>query len=170
MRWLATALVCAACGDNIMVAAPDAPPASTDAPPPPCTAMFGGNLVDNASGSGNCATLDGAGLVFSIAEPQLAVPVAIAIGVGPTPAAGDYSSETVQAWSVYSYEQDTNGGGGTCLYSAGGSATPTGSFTMTLTSVDTATVHGTLSIIAWVLVFPGTSCGTVDNETIALDF
>ncbi len=59
-----------------------------------------------------------------------------------------------------------------CQYSAGGSATPMGSFTMTLTAVDAAaaTVHGTLDIIAWVLVFPGTSCGTDDNETIALAF
>ncbi|HEY3807061.1 MAG TPA: hypothetical protein VGL61_30875 [Kofleriaceae bacterium] len=169
MRWLVPVLACAACGDNIAETALDAPPAK-DAPAPACTAIFGGNLVDSASGSANCPSLDGAGIVFSLAEPQLAVPVAIAIDVGPSPAAGDYSSETVPDWSVYSYELDMNGGGGTCLYSAGGSATPTGSFTMTLTAADATAVHGTLSIIAWVLVFPGTSCGTVDNETIALSF
>ena len=92
-------LACAACGDNIAETALDAPP-SNDAPALACTAMFGGNLVDSASGSANCPTFDGAGIVFSLAEPQLAVPLAIAIDVGPTPAAGDSSSETVPDWSV----------------------------------------------------------------------
>ncbi len=83
---------------------------------------------------------------------------------------GEYSSETIQDWSVAAYEKDQAGGGGACLYSAGGSATPTGSFMLGLTAIDGATAHGTLAVLAYVLVFPGASCGTGDNESIAVTF
>ena len=172
MRAALIAALLAACGNDHAAPVVDAP-APADAPlQVTCRARFHGNLADDSTGSGDCATLGSDGLAFSIAEPALAIPLAVAIGVGADPAVGLYSSETVQDWSVDSYERDTAGGGGACLYSAGGSATPPGSFTMTLTAVDAAAgvAHGSLSIAAWVLVFPGTHCGTDDMESIELTF
>nr|HEX4318417.1 hypothetical protein [Kofleriaceae bacterium] len=164
--------VAAACGDNARDAA-DAPPApAIDAPAATCTAELRGNLVDRSAGSADCPTLGSGELAFALAVPQLAIPLAIALDLGPDPAPGDYSSETIHDWSVSSYQRDTAGGGGACLYSAGGSATPSGNFELALTAVDGAggSAHGSLAITAWVLVFPGTSCGTDDTETIQLAF
>jgi hypothetical protein len=162
---LVTAL--AACSSD-HAAAIDA--AMTVDAPPSCSATFEGNFAATSTDAADCAALDAGTLAFSIVQAPLAVPLTIAIDLGSAAIPGDYSSETINDWTVAAYEKDQAGGGGACQYSAGGSATPTGSFTLELTAIDGTTAHGILTVIAYVLVFPGTSCGTDNNETVTVTF
>ncbi len=162
---LALAILVAGCGDNLRAIDASAPA------PPPCSAMFSGNFAETLRGAADCPTVADTSLAFSLAAMHLAVPLAIAIDLGPEPSPGEYSSETTQSWSATAYAHDAHGGGGACQYTAGSSSTPQGSFTMTLSAIDAQTAHGTLAITQYVLTSPSTECGNdASNELVSLAF
>lgn len=160
MRTLVVAL--AACGGSSHPPAPDAPPSA-------CGVDLSGNFAESSSSTDACPTLtpDETGhqmLAATIASTTLATSFDITIDLGPTPATGLYSSETVSAWNALAIEEK---GTGECIFQAGATAVPTGSFTLTL---DDSAPHGTLVIINYVLALLGTNCGPGDTETLELQF
>lgn len=137
-----------------------------------CTAQFSGNFAETSSSPVDCATVmagSDVALGFAIESTTLVATVQVAIDLGATPSAGVYSSDTVQTWSAMAFQSIGNGG---CEYSAGSSATPTGSFTLALDAIDAAagTAHGTLDLVQYVLTFPGTNCGSASTESLAVTF
>jgi len=56
---------------------------------------------------------------------------------------------------------------GECIFQAGATAVPTGSFTLAL---DSTAPHGTLRIVDYVLALRGTNCGPGDTETLTIAF
>ena len=140
-----------------------------------CAVQYAGNVVASAD-LASCATLGfspdaGAygdfGLNFQLASETIqALQVYINLGASPTPSI--YSSETSTNWSA-------NGlNAADCAYNAGNQAVPTGSFTLTLTSVDTSSgardAHGNLMLTTYVLAPPATDCGIGNIEDISVAF
>ncbi len=162
-------LVLAACGDNAH--------APIDAAPlPACTAVFDGNFRETVSAA-TCASVmpgdgdadDHAVLRLAIPAATLATQLAIQIDLGIAAGPGRYSSATTSAWGARAIQPI---GDGMCVYSAGATAVPAGSFTASMTAVDlaAATAHGTASVTLYVLESPGTDCGDLDTETVAVTF
>ena len=172
---LLLALLAACSSDN--KAAVDAAAVVADAGPIVCSATFAGNFDETSSGMSDCATVvPGTGdastdQVLTLMPPStmLATSFAITVDLGPTPSADTFSSETITTWNSLAIK--TIGAGG-CAYSAGNTSVPTGSFTLTIDSIDpaSATAHGSLSIIAYVQALLNTDCGAGDNETISITF
>ena len=166
---LGLGLVCGACGDN------RAPPAAPDAGPVPCVAHFSGNFAETST-SAACAMIAAgsaapaqASLSLSIPSTTLGGPLAVTIDLGPAAAPGAYTPESVPSWSA---RASANVGMGACVYLAGNTAIPQGSFALSLAEVDAkaGTAHGTLALDQSVLAFPGTDCGAVDTERTDLTF
>ena len=91
----------------------------------------------------------------------------VSIDLGPTPTAGELSSETLASWHAVGAKSIADGA---CVYSAGDLVTPHGSFTLTLTAVDAPAAHGTLEIVTYLHAVDSTSCGASDTETLDLVF
>jgi hypothetical protein len=160
-RWVLLAL--AACGDNAQ-SPPDAAAG--------CTAAFAGNFAESSTSAANCAAVDSTDptnvtLGFSIASATLATAFAISIDLGTLPAAGPYNSDTVTGWNALALARVGNGA---CEYSAGATAIPQGRFTLALDAIDGTGAHGSLALEQWVLTVPGSQCGLVDTEQLALTF
>ncbi len=158
----------AACGDNAgkPVDAPG-PDAATG-----CTATFTGNFAETgvfATCAMVAAGMPDATLTFTVPTVTLGTSFAVTIDLGPAPSAGEYSSETVATWSARAVERV---GDGPCLYNAGNTAVPHGSFDLELDALDVAsnTSHGMLALTVYVLAFPSIACGTGDTEMLALRF
>ncbi len=162
---LVVAVALAGCGDNVK--RDGLADASAG-----CTATFGGNFAETSS-SDACASVavDGAGdatLALTIPTTTLPPSLKVTIDLGASPSPGSYSSDTVTSWSARGV-QDV--GNGVCLYSAGTTAVPTGSFALQLTGVAAGgELHGTLMLTIYVLAFPGTDCGSGDIETVSIAF
>ena len=160
---LALALV--ACGDNL--AMPDAAIA------PACAARFTGNFAEASSTDTPCASLvpkeSDWSLSFGVPVAALDSTLAISIDLGGAPATGTRSPADTTAWSARAVHVIGDSG---CIYSAGASAIPTGSFTLALDSIDLVTrrAHGTLALTLYVLTEPGVDCGDPDTETLELAF
>ena len=166
---LALALVCGACGDNTR------PAAAPDAGPVPCVAHFSGNFAETST-SAACAMIASGSdsppqtsLTLAIPSTTLGEPLAVTIDLGSAPAPGDYAPESVPSWSARAF---VNVGMGACVYLAGNTAIPQGSFALSLAEVDAkaGTAHGSLVLDQSVLAFPGTDCGAVDTERTDLTF
>jgi len=152
----------AACGGSSQPPAADAPPGS-------CHVDLSGNFTESSDTTAACPTLapDDSGhqiLAATIASTTLGTSFDITVDLGPTPAIGLYSSETVAAWNALAIQEH---GQGECIFQAGATAVPTGSFTLTL---DDTAPHGTLRILHYVLALLGTNCGPGDIETLELRF
>jgi hypothetical protein len=109
-------------------------------------------------------------LTLSVTTKEIA-PLKVSIDLGASPSIGSFSAENVTNWSFTGLS--TNGSN--CAYSAGSEFVPTGSFTLNLTSVTTASggggvAHGTLTLTAYVHAPPATDCGVGDTEDIVFDF
>ena len=93
----------------------------------------------------------------------------VAIGLGPAPSPGTFSSETVRSWNAAGV---LGRGSSDCGLSAGSGVVPSGSFTRTLTSLDLASgvVHGTLDLTLYVHSPPGGDCGVSDLEGVEIAF
>lgn len=139
-----------------------------------CTAQFSGNITDSATLPAGCGTLSSrpdAGadgecvLNFQASSNQVAA-IQIAITLDSSPSPGTISSETAADWSAVGLSS----GSSNCGFSAGNNAVPTGSFTLTLSSVDAAegdgngTAHGTLDLTMYVHAPPAVDCGAGDIE------
>ena len=155
----------AACGDNL--ALPDAPVA------PACAARFTGNFVESSSSDTPCASLVPKereySLSFAVPVEALDATLAISIDLGAAPAPGVRSPADTATWSARVAHVI---GDSACIYNAGASAIPSGSFTLALDSIDLGArrVHGTLALTLYVLTEPGVACGDPDTETLELAF
>ena len=91
----------------------------------------------------------------------------VAINLGPTPTPSELSSDTLTTWEVEGLSATSS-----CTFIAGNASVPTGSFALSLDSIDTTTgtVHGTLHVVAYVHPPPSTDCGHGDIENIDLVF
>ena len=125
-------VVLAACGDNL--AAPiDAAPIAT------CAATFTGNFAEVSSTTDNCPVFRSGGLVATdlsldveIAVAAVGTSIGITIDLGAAPTPGVFSSETTDAWSALAVAHVASGA---CIYNAGTTAIPVGSFVLTLDSL-----------------------------------
>ena len=89
------------------------------------------------------------------------------VDVGAEPAPGVVTSETAAAWDLVALSSTTS-----CTFQAGSDGVPSGSFTLTLTSVDAAsgTAHGTFDAVTYVHAPPTTDCGYDDVENVSIQF
>jgi hypothetical protein len=136
-----------------------------------CAVQYAGNVVASAD-LASCTTLGlspdagangGFVLNFQLATETIQA-LQVSIDLGASPAPGTYSSETSAHWSASGLTAAN------CAYSAGNQAVPTGSFTLTLTSVDASGAHGNLVLTTYVLAPPATDCGIGNIEDISVDF
>ena len=169
---IAAYLVLAGCGDNAHLAPDAPPPAHPDAPPPPaaCLATFAGNFAETISLGADCAMLSGhTTLAFAVPSHHLDTSVEIQLDLGATPEPGMSSSESVASWSAMATQMIGNA---KCIYIAGATAVPTGSFTITLDVLDVpaGTAHGDLALELAVLPGAETNCGPSNMETLDLAF
>jgi len=158
----AAALALAGCGNG----SPSQPDAATAG----CTVEFTGDVADEAHPA-SCATLSqgDAGdwtLTIDTSTPAIAR-VHATVDVGSAPAPGTITNETAAAWDLVALSNTSS-----CTYQAGSDGVPNGSFTLALTSVDTASgsAHGTLDVVAYVHAPPTTDCGFDDVENISIQF
>jgi hypothetical protein len=142
----------AACGGSPAVM-PDAPV--------PCVAHFTGNFAETATADA-CATLSGGTLTLTMPSSTLGTTLVATIDLSTAPTPGAYTPATVASWSVIATQMVV---GGECMYQAGGSATPQGSFSLAL---DSLAPHGTLDATQYILAFP--DCGGSDTEMLTISF
>ena len=148
-------LVLAACGDNTVV--PDAAPIA-------CSATFSGDFSDHVA-MPSCAMLTGSTFALTVPAAMLTTPLTVSIDLGASPSPGAYSPGNVGAWDARGVT--TIAQQGACVYAAGNTVVPTGSFMLVL---DTLDPHGSLALTQYVLGFPSTDCGTNDTEHVAISF
>ncbi|MGH7272370.1 MAG: hypothetical protein ACREJX_17490 [Polyangiaceae bacterium] len=155
-----------------------------------CEIALGGDFSESDTLPAGCATVaqsattpDHWTLTLKGSSTRLAEIFAY-VDLGPSPAAGPYSSETSATWTVIAQDSPdvdsgqlaafyADGGSAACSYAAGSSAIPSGSFTLTLSSITTTgtpAAHGTLNAMMQVRAPPGASCGPADFENLAFAF
>ena len=168
---LGLALASASCGDNASAtddASEDAAAAST------CRAAFFGNFGEVSQGGSACATIstDRASgdivLGFHVPTMTLDAPLVLAIDLGTSPSRGAYSPAIVQMWSAVA----TSSVNSACVYSAGTSAVPSGTFTLMLDAIDIEAriAHGVLTLNSYVHAFVMTDCGPSPTEAVTIRF
>jgi hypothetical protein len=168
MRRLACIAFVASCGDNAVVPA-DAGP--IDAPPVDalgaCTATFSSDFAELVTLPTDCAMLSVTGaLAFAIPSVTRSTTFSLAFDLGDA-APGTYSSESLFAWSAMAVELL---GFTECVFDAGATAVPPGSFTLTLTAAGGATAHGHLALELAVLSGAEVDCGPTNTELLDLVF
>ena len=86
--------------------------------------------------------------------------------LGASPDVGPFTPATLSRWSAIS----TDSAG--CVYDAGDRVVPPGSFTLTLTSVDTdaGVAHGTVEVLQSVHAPSMKDCGNDNYEQIDVNF
>jgi hypothetical protein len=105
-------------------------------------------------------------LTLDTSTPALARILAT-IDLGPTPATGQLTNETVTSWDVTALSASSS-----CAFQAGSTEVPNGNFTLQLDSVDSTNkiAHGTLTANAYVHAPPTIDCNNGDIETITITF
>jgi hypothetical protein len=143
-----------------------------------CTVAFSGDVTESGSVAPGCGALThdvdgGAPGSYTLELTASSASVAtlqVSLDLGPAPAAGVVSSDTVTSWSALGL----GSGNGNCGYTAGNEAVPTGSFTLTLTDVSGApasrTAHGSLDMTLYVHAPPATDCGPGPTEDVRFTF
>ncbi|MEO6777239.1 MAG: hypothetical protein ABI467_30200 [Kofleriaceae bacterium] len=175
-------LALAACGDHLGPAAADAA-RTTDAPNGACSATLTGNVEEVTTSDQLCPSLTpGAGasmghtmLHFVVASRVLATNLAITIDLGARPTTTVYSAENTPIWTALAIE--TAPVDGACVFTAGASSVPAGSFALQLDAIDaaTGTSHGRLALLMFVLPRTTeqgmqTDCGAGTTESVAIRF
>lgn len=171
----------AACGDNAQPATPDAARIPDSAPTAACSATLTGNVAEITSSDALCpkllpaATMNDTLIRFVVASHVMAANIGITIDLGTQPTAGAYSSETTQIWSALAIE--TAPVNGACIFTAGASSVPAGSFELRLDSLDlgAGTAHGQLALLMFVLPRTTeqgmqTDCGAGTTELVVITF
>jgi hypothetical protein len=177
----AVLIALAACGDNVQPASPDAARMADSAPAGACRATLTGNVTELLTSDALCprlmpATTMGHTLMrFVVASHVMAANMGINIDLGAQPAAGVYSSETTAVWSALAIE--TAPVNGACVFTAGSSSVPAGSFELGLAAIDlgASTAHGQLSLLMFVLPRTTeqgvqTDCGAGTTESVTITF
>jgi len=158
---LFVALLLAGCGSS---------PAQGDAGSGACVVTFSGDVADLGTPA-TCAALaqgDAGTWTLQLDTSTTAIArVQVTVDVGSQPAAGVITNETTAAWDVVALSSSTS-----CTYQAGSDGVPSGSFTLTLTSVDTTSgaVHGAFDAVTYVHAPATTDCGFDDIEHISIQF
>jgi hypothetical protein len=174
-------LALAACGDNAEPAKPDARPVPDSAPAAACSATLTGNVAEVTATDALCprllpaTTMDHTLIRFVVASHVMAANIGINIDLGAQPTAGEYSSETTPIWSALAIE--TAPVNGACIFTAGASSVPAGSFELHLDALDLAagSAHGQLALLMFVLPRTTeqgmqTDCGAGTTESVAITF
>jgi hypothetical protein len=112
---------------------------------------------------------------FVVASHVLAANIGINIDLGAQPTASVYSPENTPIWSALAIE--TAPVNGACIFTAGASSVPAGSFELGLDALDLAagTAHGRLSLLMFVLPRTTeqgmqTDCGAGTTESVVVTF
>lgn len=168
MRRLACIALVASCGDNAAAPA-DARP--IDAPPidafGACIATFSSDFAEVVTMPADCAMLSATGtLAFAIPSATRSTTFSLAFDIGDA-APGTYSSENLFAWSAMAVQLL---GFTECVFDAGATAVPAGSFMLTLTAAGGATAHGHLALELAVLSGAEVDCGPTNTELLDLVF
>jgi hypothetical protein len=148
-------VVLAACGDDVH----PTDPRLTGA----CIATFTGNFDESFADPANCPMITVTedkrlSLGFSLEPAALGDTLGIGVDLGISPAPGRYNSTNAPPWSALGLR-------GGCVFIAGDTAVPPGSYTL-----DFDGRHGRLAILQHVLATQGSDCGAGDIEMIAIDF
>lgn len=161
-RALALALVLvAACKSSDGERTPDAPPRDA---PAVCTASWSQNFTETDTTTTPCASMSGATLALSVPSLRLtgSLPISIDLGVA---APGTYSSASLTDWGATLTVQIVQN---ICIYQAGATAVPPGTFALDLT--DATAPHGTLTLDLAVLAEEFSVCGDPLTEELQLTF
>jgi hypothetical protein len=163
MRWLL--ILCAGCGgSDPVVPAADATLDAFVA----CDAQLTGNFVETITTATSCAqfaTTDAGAQVLEVqlASTNLVDPYAVEFEISQI--TGDYSSQTVMAWSSMAMRMLAHDG---CVLAAGDQFVPHGDFTLHLASATPA--HGTLVLDQPVHATAFSDCGTPLIEHVEVTF
>ena len=136
----------------------------------PCATRFLGDYDDAQTTTMPCATLVAKAndwtLAVAVTSAKVGADTKISLDLGASPHVGSSTAATLARWSAIS--ADSAG----CVYEAGAEVVPPGSFTLTLTTVDTdaAVAHGALEVLQSVHAPPGKDCGNDDYERIDVAF
>lgn len=131
-----------------------------------CQVTFSGNY-DETQAVPECAHIThGTLLELTVPSTTIHTDYAISIDFGATPVPGTYTTQTVAGWASLATEEVSLTG--ECLFSAGNTAVPNGSFTLALDGVSPPS--GQLTIVHYVLALPMTTCGAGDTETVDIHF
>jgi len=163
MRWLVIFWIGCGGSDPVMPAAD----ANIDAFVA-CTAQLTGNFVETITTAASCAqfatTDTGAPVLqLQLASTNLVDPYAVAFEISQV--TGDYSSQTVIAWSSMATRMLAHDD---CLLAAGDQFVPHGDFTLHLASATPA--HGTLVLDQPVHATAFSNCGTPLVEHLEVTF
>jgi hypothetical protein len=148
---IAALLVLAACGDNATA---------------PCTATFTGSFADDVRSTAACPELHDGALAITFDSPVLGGQVGVELDLGDAATTGRYSEQTVFSWHAV---EAKSLGDGACIFSAGDSVTPHGSFTLQVDATE-PDPHGVLDVVQYVHAVDGTDCGPADVENVHVDF
>ena len=135
-----------------------------------CEIDVSGNLADTAS-MPPCVTVQTSPtrdwLLTVDTSSNAIARLAASIDLGATPTPGELSSDTITTWDVEALSSSSS-----CAFTAGGASVPTGSFALSLDSVDTTKgiAHGTLHVVTYVHAPPATDCGPGEIENVTLVF
>ncbi|MFT3841789.1 MAG: hypothetical protein QM723_32665 [Myxococcaceae bacterium] len=137
-----------------------------------CTADFTGNFSDHTAALTNCPRIskDSTGEAwvfhFKVASPAGQTTDEGTISLGANASATSLASGGGSVWATSATREPG------CVYSAGDQAVPTGSFQLTLDTVDTAKgdATGRLELRQYVHAQPMTDCGQGDEEVLVVDF
>lgn len=147
----------------------------------PCTVELTGNYTESSSSAQNCPTLGtGAGasagdtlLHFKLPSRALHAGYAIDLDLGKQPTPGAFDSRTTELWSAVATRLVPPGGA--CVFQASNNTTPTGDFTLELTSLAPSAPHGALAVRMFVLPRASddgalTDCGAGTTEELRVRF
>jgi hypothetical protein len=112
-------------------------------------------------------------LDFLVPSEALGTKLGVRIDLGPAPTLGSYSSETTAIWSAIAIRSVPVHGA--CVYTAGSTSIPNGSFTLDVHAFETLTAHGALVLTMFVLPRTTeqgvqTDCGPGTTENLDLHF
>lgn len=154
-------------------------------PPPSCLEQFAGNTQAVEKVAGSCVTFTktetGTWLLGMVLASPGKLTESVQIDLGAEPAAGTITSATTLVWAVTG--SSTSG----CVFAAGNTSVPTGSFSLTLTSLSLGgdfehenadagdagvrdVAHGNLEATQTVQAPIMTMCGPGDEELVRVDF
>ena len=145
-----------------------------DAAAPSCAIALSGDTNETAELAPDCATVrargdsgSAGGFVLELdGQTRELGSIRIVIPLGAHPSPGAFDSGTVSDWSAVAAVT----GDSTCTYAAGTESVPNGSFSLSLTSADAASAHGTIDVTLYVHAPEFTDCGPSDTEAIVLTF
>lgn len=146
-----------------------------------CTLSLSGNVREDAASMASCPTLAaGAGatqgdtlLEFHAPSAAIGDELVVTVDLGHEPTPGVYNSGTTPLWNASGVRLVPPDGA--CVYLAGNSASPTGSFVLDLASIDVTSAHGTIDLTLFVLPRASdagaqTDCGPGTTESVELRF